>query len=94
MDAGLRVPDDRQRPPALPGDGGEGHAGRSGARQPMGGVRTARAPPLDADQQVMQDEEIARLTTFARTGNPTAKGFATWPEFNHSGDEMELAARR
>ncbi|MGH2885981.1 MAG: hypothetical protein ACRDPA_25350, partial [Solirubrobacteraceae bacterium] len=39
---------------------------------------------------VMQDEEIARLTTFARTANPTAQGFAVWPEFNHSGDEMEL----
>ena len=48
-------------------------------------------PPLDADQQVLQDEEIASLTTFARTGNPTAQGFPVWPEFNHSGEEMELA---
>jgi hypothetical protein len=40
---------------------------------------------------VLQDEEIASLTTFARTGNPTAQGFPVWPEFNRSGEEMELA---
>ena len=48
-------------------------------------------PALDANQQVLQDEEIAHLTTFARTGNPTAVGFPVWPEFNRSGQEMELA---
>ena len=48
-------------------------------------------PALDADQQTLQDEEIGDLTTFARTGNPTAHGTPPWPEFNHSGEEMELA---
>jgi len=48
-------------------------------------------PALDADQQILQDEEIAHLTTFARTGDPTAQGFPIWPEFNRSGAEMELA---
>ena len=48
-------------------------------------------PALDADQQTLQDEEIGDLTTFARTGNPTAQGTPPWPEFNHSGEEMELA---
>jgi para-nitrobenzyl esterase len=57
---------------------------------PWNSYETPQATPLDADQQVMQDEEIARMTTFARTGNPTAQGFAFWPEFNRSGDEMEL----
>jgi para-nitrobenzyl esterase len=49
------------------------------------------APALDADQQTLQDEEIGDLTTFARTGNPTAQGTPPWPEFNRSGEEMELA---
>lgn len=57
---------------------------------PWASYEQPQATPLDADQQVMQDEEIARLTTFARTGNPTAQGFAVWPEFNRSADEMEL----
>jgi para-nitrobenzyl esterase len=57
---------------------------------PWNSYETPQATPLDADQQVMQDEEIARMTTFARTSNPTARGFAVWPEFNRSGDEMEL----
>jgi len=57
---------------------------------PWNSYETPQATPLDADQQAMQDEEIARMTTFARTGNPTAQGFAYWPEFNHSGQEMEL----
>jgi len=57
---------------------------------PWASYEQPQATPLDADQQVMQDEEIARLTTFARTGNPTAQGFAVWPEFNRSGEEMEL----
>jgi hypothetical protein len=41
-------------------------------------VRAAAGDALDANQQVMQDEEIARMTTFARTGNPSAQGFAVW----------------
>lgn len=57
---------------------------------PWNSYEQPQATPLDADQQVMQDEEIARMTTFARIGNPTAQGFAAWPEFNRSGDEMEL----
>jgi para-nitrobenzyl esterase len=58
---------------------------------PWAAFEQPEATPLDADQQVLQDEEIAHLTTFARTGNPTAQGFPIWPEFNHSGQEMELA---
>jgi para-nitrobenzyl esterase len=49
-------------------------------------------PALDANQQVLQNQEIASVTTFARTGNPSAKNTPVWPEFNHSGTEMELAS--
>ena len=29
--------------------------------------------PLDANQQVLQNQEVAYVTTFARTGKPTAE---------------------
>ena len=58
---------------------------------PWASFEQPESPPLDADQQVLQDEEIAHLTTFARTGNPTATGFPVWPEFNHSGHVMDLS---
>jgi para-nitrobenzyl esterase len=49
------------------------------------------SPALDADQQALQDQEVANVTTFARTGNPTAQNTPIWAEFNRSGEEMELA---
>ena len=49
------------------------------------------SPALDANQQVLQNQEVADVTTFARTGNPTAQGSPIWPEFNRSRAEMELA---
>jgi para-nitrobenzyl esterase len=49
------------------------------------------SPALDANQQVLQNQEVAEVTTFARTGNPTASGSPVWPSFNRSGAEMELA---
>jgi para-nitrobenzyl esterase len=48
-------------------------------------------PALDANQQALQDQEVAEVTTFARTGNPTATGSPVWLSFNRSGEEMELA---
>jgi para-nitrobenzyl esterase len=48
-------------------------------------------PALDANQQALQDQEVAEVTTFARTGNPSAKGSLAWPEFGSTGNEMELA---
>ena len=40
---------------------------------------------LDNNQQVLQDEEIAHVSAFARTGNPTADGTLIWPEFRSGG---------
>jgi para-nitrobenzyl esterase len=48
-------------------------------------------PAPDANQQALQNQEVAEVTTFARTGNPTAQNTPIWPEFNRSGEEMELA---
>ena len=39
-------------------------------------------PALDANQQVLQDQEIGYVTTFARTGVPTPVGAPPWPRFN------------
>lgn len=48
-------------------------------------------PALDPNQQVLQNQEIASVTTFARTGRPTAKGTPVWPEFNTFDAIMSLA---
>jgi para-nitrobenzyl esterase len=42
-------------------------------REPAGG--------LDVNQQVLQDQELAAITTFGRTGNPTTHGLPVWPQF-------------
>jgi para-nitrobenzyl esterase len=47
-------------------------------------------PALDANQQALQDEEVASVTHFAATGNPNANGTPFWPEFRRSGSEMML----
>jgi len=39
-------------------------------------------PALDANQQVLQNQEVAYVTTFARTGDPTTTGAPAWPQFN------------
>ncbi len=36
---------------------------------------------LDANQQVLANQVVAEWTTFARTGNPSAAGTPTWPQF-------------
>jgi para-nitrobenzyl esterase len=48
------------------------------------------SPALDANQQALQDEEVASVTHFAATGNPNANGTPYWPEFGRSGAEMVL----
>ena len=37
------------------------------------------SPALDANQQALQNQEVAEVTTFARTGDPTAPGTPIWP---------------
>jgi para-nitrobenzyl esterase len=49
------------------------------------------SPHLDANQQVLQDQELAYVTSFARTGTPDAQGTPVWPEFNRADAEIELA---
>lgn len=48
-------------------------------------------PALDANQQVLQNQEIAYVTTFARTGNPTANGTPPWPRFQAAGNTQEIS---
>ena len=44
-------------------------------------------PALDANQQVLQNQEIEYVTTFARTGVPARTGAPAWPRFNPSNPE-------
>jgi para-nitrobenzyl esterase len=49
-------------------------------------------PALDANQQVLQDQEIAYVTAFARSGNPsTATGAPPWPRFNTQDNPQEIS---
>ena len=49
-------------------------------------------PALDANQQALQDQEIAYVTAFARTGNPsTATGAPPWPRFNAQDNPEEIS---
>ena len=39
-------------------------------------------PPLDANQQVLQNTELRYVTAFARSGKPQADGNPPWPRFD------------
>jgi para-nitrobenzyl esterase len=45
---------------------------------------------LDADQQALQDNEVADVTQFAATGSPSAAGTPPWPSYGRSGEVMSL----
>jgi para-nitrobenzyl esterase len=44
-------------------------------------------PALDANQQVLQNQEIEYVTAFARTGVPAPTGAPAWPKWNSSNPE-------
>ena len=50
-------------------------------------------PALDVNQRVLQTQELAALTTFARRGDPTAPSVPIWPRFRlgRAGEVMSLA---
>jgi para-nitrobenzyl esterase len=48
-------------------------------------------PPPTADEVALQAQEIAEVTSFARTGEPGATNAPTWPAFRESGTLMSLA---
>jgi para-nitrobenzyl esterase len=51
-------------------------------REPAGG--------LDVNQQVLQTQELAAVTAFARTGNPTAPSLPVWPQFKEGQGEGQV----
>ena len=51
---------------------------------------TPVTPALDANQQVLQDNELAFVTAFARNGNPNTNGVPVWPKLNNTSDVMSL----
>jgi para-nitrobenzyl esterase len=46
---------------------------------------------LNVNQQVLQNQELAEVTEFARTGDPTAPLTPNWPRFNAQEQVMSLA---
>jgi para-nitrobenzyl esterase len=78
--------DDNDIPPYAPAGGVAAGASHVGAwfLNPV-------SPPLDANQQVLQDQEVRYVTSFARTGNPTTDGVPVWPQFTLANQqEMSL----
>jgi para-nitrobenzyl esterase len=69
---------------------------RSMTGEPMGSRHVADwfltpSPDLDVNQQVLQAQELAYVTHFARSGRPTAPFTPRWPKFNTGHRVMSLA---
>lgn len=45
-------------------------------------------PTLNPNQQVLEEQEVAELTSLAQTGNPTAPDTPQWPAFNRTDEVM------
>jgi para-nitrobenzyl esterase len=52
---------------------------------------SGQSAPLDPDQTVLQSEELGDVTTFARTGNPSAPNTTPWPNFNSTNNVLALS---
>jgi para-nitrobenzyl esterase len=46
--------------------------------------------PLDANQQVIQDELLSTIASFAADGNPVGQGTPAWPRFNRSDEVLSM----
>jgi para-nitrobenzyl esterase len=68
--------DDNDIPPYVAADP-SGSA--PGAQHVRAWYLTPNAPALDANQQALQNEELASVTQFARNGDPVAPGTPPWP---------------
>jgi para-nitrobenzyl esterase len=49
------------------------------------------SPALDANQQVLQNQEVAYVTTFARTGKPAPNGAPAWRRFEPNNNPTEIS---
>jgi para-nitrobenzyl esterase len=79
--------DDNDLPPYRPSGSG---ITAGGASHVGGWFLTPTATPLDANQQVLQDQELSFVTAFARDGDPSAAPMPRWPKLNNSGEVMSL----
>jgi para-nitrobenzyl esterase len=46
--------------------------------------------PLDANQQVIQDELLSTIASFAADGNPVGQGTTAWPRFNRTDEVLSM----
>lgn len=49
---------------------------------------TPQTTALDANQQVLQDQEVAFVTAFARNGNPNATSMPNWPTLGRNSEQV------
>jgi para-nitrobenzyl esterase len=63
------------------GDVGTALTGESMGASHVGSWNLTPVAGLDANRQVLQNQELAYVTTLARTGDPTGDGTPIWPRF-------------
>jgi para-nitrobenzyl esterase len=63
------------------GDVGTALTGESMGASHVGSWNLTPVAGLDANRQVLQNQELAYVTTLARTGDPTGDGTPIWPTF-------------
>ena len=80
--------DDNDIPPYAPAGAG---VVAPGASHVGAWFLTPQSTPLDANQQVLQNQEVAYVTTFARTGKPTATGAPVWKRFDPTNNPSEIS---
>jgi para-nitrobenzyl esterase len=79
--------DDNDIPPYIAADP-SGSA--PGAQHVRAWYLTPGSPALDANQQALQNEELASITQFARNGDPVAYGTPPWPLYHGPGQVLSL----
>jgi len=71
------------------GDVGTASTGESMGASHVGSWNLTPVATLDANRQVLQQQELAYVTSLARTGDPTTDGTPVWPKFKADMDERD-----
>jgi para-nitrobenzyl esterase len=69
------------------GDVSSASTGESMGASHVGQWNLTPVAGLDVNRQVLQNQELAYVTTLARSGDPTADGTPIWPQFKSDMDE-------
>jgi para-nitrobenzyl esterase len=75
------------------GDVGTTLTGNPAGASHVGSWNLTPVAGLDVNRQVLQNQELAYVTTLARTGEPTADGTPIWPKFKADMDNGDDEAK-